>query len=416
MVEGELPSYTSLPGAQSDGYLKRARDSILVLDKGWKKILFGQTLSISLACCSAASAELVKMPGVKNMPLFQISGGYFFLSLCLLFLDNSKSRDKTDVHCGEESRKLLGTCQDDTQTLQIHAPIPSQNEDKKLSVYRVPLTSLYTLSPWYKYAMLAFLDVQANLFIVLSFRFTTITSTTLLSSLSVLSAMVASSYIMKRKFQTNNKLGAILCIIGASMVVLSDASAGKSPSSDTFIIGSESGSDDDNIGVNVKMLGDGLAIISSFIFGFDDTLSEYFIKHSNTNEYLGMLGLLGFFFSIGESIIFERDQVSNLFIEMYSNHTFESQALKMWVWYMATLVYFYVAASFFLKTADSTLLSLSLLSSNMWITILSIVLQGIYPPLPFYYAVVFMGSGVWLYERGAYYFEEMKPNATSQVR
>ena len=410
MNHGELPSYNSLSGAQKDGYVERDRDSILVLDKGWKKILFGQTLSISLACCSAASSALVKMPGVEDMPLFQISGGYFFLSLCLLFLEDSKKRDNTDTQCEGESRKLLGTGQD-MQKLQ--AVIPSQNENDS-SVDRVPATRLCLQSPWYLYALLAFLDVQANFFTVLSFRFTTITSTTLLGSLSVLSAMVASSYLMKRKFENNNVLGAFLCIIGASMVVLSDASTDKSPISDNFVVGGESGRSDDDIGINLTMVGDLLAILSALIFGFDDTLSEYSIKHSNTYEYLGMLGLFGFFFSIGESMIFERDQVSNLFIQMYDCHNFQLDAIKVWVWYMATLVYFYVAASFFLKTAEATLLSLSLLSCNMWTTILSIMLQGIYPPPPFYYAVVIMGAGVWMYEKGGSYFEEMKPNTTSQ--
>merc|ERR1712024_48797 len=120
------------------------------------------------------------------------------------------------------------------------------------------------------------------------------------------------------------------------------------------------------MGWNLPMLGDILAIISALIFGFDDTLAEYSIKHSNTNEYLGMLGIFGFIFSIGESILFERDQIVYLFQEMVQSQSIPMHALQVWIWYMVTLVYFYVAASFFLKSADATLLSISLLTSNMW--------------------------------------------------
>ena len=393
---GEYPSYHTLSDASSTNKQHRSSRNSLVLDKGWKKILFGQSLSISLALCSAASSELVNMPEVENMPLFQISGGYFFLSFCLFFLEplNDVHSDRVEVSCDEESRKLL---KNDTVATAL-------NVDMISSAHHIPGTRINLYSPWYLYAALAFLDVQANLFVVLSFRFTSFTSTTLLTSLSVVSAMVASSYLMKRTFKCHHFMGCVLCIIGASMVVLSDAetTGPTSPNNggDTMLaIGNHN---DDQVevrtGWNLPMLGDVLAIISALVFGFDDTLSEYSIKHSNTNEYLGMLGLFGFIFSTVESILFERDEVLNLFQQMIQSQSIPTHAIQVWIWYMVTLVYFYVAASFFLKSADATLLSISLLTSNMWTTILSITLKGIYPPPAFFYAVVMMGSGVWMYE------------------
>jgi hypothetical protein len=52
----------------------------------WNVLFYGQCIALYLACCSAASSTLQSMTGIQNMPLFQIAGGYFFLSFFILKL------------------------------------------------------------------------------------------------------------------------------------------------------------------------------------------------------------------------------------------------------------------------------------------------------------------------------------------
>ncbi len=412
------------------------------LQVDWKVLLYGQLIALSLACCSAASSTLQK---IVCIPLFQIAGGYFFLSFNILKLKKHKEgindsppstpRDD-DLYMNEESEAtLLLHCDNglikqsiylpnaDADCQETYVSVEAQHENiigKDLPRYNLPIFKNIQLhSPWYFYLILAFLDVQANYFVVLSFQYTSLINTNLLTSLSIISVMTTSKIILKKVFRAYHFVGSFLVLLGASFIVSSDFHLRGEPPSEQKALGV----------VNIHHLhlrGDLFAITAALLFGFNDALAEYCIEVSTVEEYLAMLGIFGYFFSISESILFEREQVQEflhlilggvrvppenssagggtLGDDELHEHGHDiihlGETFIIWVVYIVSLIFFYTAASKFLRVADATLLNLSLQSSNMWTICFSIVVQSIFPTPLFYCAVVIMFAGVWIYEKG----------------
>jgi drug/metabolite transporter (DMT)-like permease len=400
----------------------------------WKILLYGQFIALSLTCCSASSSTLQKLSGIKNMPLFQIAGGYFFLGLLyVLQLKREVGGEMTErlKHQNKDDHDLLES--ERTRLLsnftKIHYDLENPVAATSLNCQKVPRFHLPIFhniklhSPWYFYTLLAFLDVQANYFVILSFRYTTLINTNLLTSISVVSVMTSSKIILKRVFRIPHFIGVSLVLLGTSFIVSSDFKDG-----DTITTSIEH-HEFSNMNNYQHIQGDAFAIIAALLFGLNDTLAEYCIKNATINEYLAMMGIFGFLFSMCESMIFESHQVLE-FIHLVLRHltgsimtatnttvqhnhidptTAEeildkdvnlSMITTLWIIYTFCLVFFYTSASYFLQIADATLLSLSLQSSNMWTMMFSILVQHIYPVSLFYIAVVLVFVGVWIYEKG----------------
>ena len=77
---------------------------------------------------------------------------------------------------------------------------------------------------WYVslYFLMAVMDVEANFFTILAFRYTSYTSITLLDSLAIPGAMVASKMLLKCKYRPAHLVGATICTAGTILNVLSD--------------------------------------------------------------------------------------------------------------------------------------------------------------------------------------------------
>lgn len=364
----------------------------------WKLIAFGQAIALSLACCSVSSAQLQNMNGISNMPLFQISFGYFFLQLHFLFLKRSRKtisekitathNDISDEEIAKESTYLLDH--------------PAANRGQEIEADQSK-GGLGLHSPWYFYALIAFLDVQSNYFVILSFRYTAVVNSTILTSLSVISVMATSKIILKRVFKKMHIVGAILCVFGASCILSLDFKLPTSPS-DAPLSKRQllSGS---------KLGGDAFAIIAALLFGLNDTLAEYTVQNSTRHEYLAMMGFFGFVFSFCESLILEKNQILE-FIGIISDRLWKCSLIpgqdeinfaamfSLWAFYIFTFYTFYASASRFLTIADATLLSLSLQASNVWTLVFSIFVQNVDLNPFFFFGASIIILGVWLYELG----------------
>jgi len=369
----------------------------------WKVIAYGQSIALSLACCSAASATLQSMDGIAHMPLSQISVGYFFLGLHILTL---RGGDDANISVSKDIERPEVVLE--TTSLIKNASITQNACENEESTCNIPCTKFRLHSPWYFYALIAFLDVQANYFVVLSFRYTALVNSNILTSLSVISVMTTSKFILGRVFNKRHVAGACLCVLGASLIV----------SLDFRVPGGESVSESQEVTIDDSksspLLGDMFAIVAALLFGLNDTLAEYSIQHSTPNEYLAMIGSFGFLFSFFESMIFENEQICQ-FLSLLRGRWLSSSASRnydgdsninlavifaLWAWYIICLLYFYISASRFLAIADATMLSLSLQTSNVWTMIFSIVVQQVTPSPFFFCATGMIVFGVWLYERG----------------
>ena len=92
--------------------------------------------------------------------------------------------------------------------------------------------------------------------------------------------------------------------------------------------------------------------------------------------------------------ILEQDAVYDFFTD---KSTF-LPALGVVVVYVPLLVTYYTSATLFLVSSDATLLNLSLQSSNLWAILFSVVAFCESPSLLFYFAVVLVVAGVFVYE------------------
>lgn len=377
--------------------------------RDWIILVFGQGIALSLACCSISSAQLQNMSGIAHMPLFQVSFGYFFLHFHVYFLNRNNVKNVQHVvECMENSSKEE-LCSVSTKVTSL--VVDDNNNEKKKHERSFSFWNVKLHSSWYYYALVAFLDVQANYFVVLSFRYTAVIHSTILTSISVISVMASSRLILDKTFQMRHFLGAILCVIGASCVISLDVSLPQSTGS--FSSGSGSGGS--------TCIGDLFAVVAALLFGLNDCLAEYTIQHSTPDEYLAMMGVFGFLFSFCESLIFEHVPLRHFCIMVLKctgwyhgndddddddDYHEEQQHINLfaiftlWAWYIVTFYTFYASASRFLRIADATLLSLSLQTSNLWTMIFSVFVQDFTISPTFLCSVAMILFGVWLYEQG----------------
>lgn len=332
----------------------------------WQVLLFGQTIAIAAASVNASSYTLQYNLGVV-LPLFQVAIMYIILSSYLA------CRPGADMQTQQQER-----------------------------FYTVPLLKIKLRIPWWIYFLMSVIDVEANYMVLLSLRFTSLTSTTLLGSLTVPSVLICSRYLLARVFFCHHYIGVCLCLLGGTIMVWSDL--GGSPSStnatDTMHPSEES------------YIGDLLAMSAALLYGLGDTLAEYAIKHVDRAEYLGMIGLFGFLISSIQCCWLEWDALVDLLFHTPPTH--QGHVVATMVWYVFSLVFYYVAASYFLTRSDATLLNLSLQTTSLWSCTFSVILYGKVPPLLFFVAAMLVTSGVCVYEVGGNTFSDCnEEDATS---
>jgi solute carrier family 35 protein F1/2 len=191
--------------------------------------------------------------------------------------------------------------------------------------------------------------------------------------------MVVCSAILSKRFKSAHYFGVFLCLTGGGMTLLNDSShsLSKTPSSHPY-----------------SYYGDILAILAAILYGIGDAAGEFWTKHIDRKEYLGMLGLHGSVVSLMLFLIFERNTIEAIFIDTPTFMT----TLSMLIWYVPSVVLFYTLATLFLVSSDATLLSLSLQSSNLWAILFSTLAFRESPPLSFCFAAIFVAAGVSIYE------------------
>lgn len=325
-------------------------------DRGWNLycLLLGQGIALCAASANASSFTLEYHLGV-SLPLFNMTIMYFLLSFHL-----------------RHPRRKKGESHETMQPTTIHH-------------HRLPCTMLQLHIPWWNYLLISILDVEANYMTLLSFRYTSLTSTTLLGSLTVPSTMVFCRLLgLATKFRGAHYMGVCLCLLGGTMTVWSDLGTG-----------SEAGP----VTTQHSYVGDILACCAALLYGLGDSVAEYSIKHIDRVEYLGMIGLFGSMLCAVQFVCWERDELWTVLTETDSQVLM--QVLVTIVWYILSVWVFYVSVTYFLTTADATLLTLSLQTSSLWSILFSVLVSRQAPPALFYFAVVLVFSGVVCYELGS---------------
>ncbi|KAF3456132.1 hypothetical protein FNV43_RR00780 [Rhamnella rubrinervis] len=197
---------------------------------------------------------------------------------------------------------------------------------------------------WYYYVLLGLVDVEANFLVVKAYQYTSITSVMLLDCWSIPSVMLLTWIFLKTKYRFKKITGVALCVAGLVMVVFSDVHAG------------------DRAGGSNPRLGDILVIAGATLYAVSNVSEEFLVKNADRIELMSMLGLFGAIISCIQIVILERSEIKSI-------HWSAGAALPFFGFSVAMFM-FYSLVPILLKISGSTMLNLSLLTSDMWAVVI----------------------------------------------
>ena len=280
----------------------------------------------------------------------------------------------------------------------------------------IPYTTFPLSTPLHYYALLSFLDLSANYVIVRAFRYTSITSISLIDCTSIPAVMAFSYALLKRRYEERHFVGAVVCIAGLCLTVWTDVLYPPTP------VGSDSDSDssgDDSSASKVSppsnpVLGDVLAFVASVTYALNNTLCELYMKRHDQVEYLFFLGFFGTVFStvLVLSSDDERHDAGRLIGGMFvdtSTTTGSSSSSStcppslpffLLLGYVVVITLFYSLISVFLSRSDAALLNISLLTSDAYALLFSFVVQRIVVSPIYFAALGVIVCGVAIYDKG----------------
>ncbi|KAM6494835.1 DUF914 domain containing protein [Amanita muscaria] len=210
-------------------------------------LLYGQILSVCIACTSAATTELVD----RGLSLPTMQNNFLYL---LLF-----------------------------------------------ATYTPYTMFKYGLKGWvelvkrdgWKYFILAACDVEANFLVVKAFSYTDLLSCMLLDAWAIPICLFFSWVYMRVKYHWTQILSVMICIVGQGLLVTSDILTGKNWA-----------------GPN-KGIGDALLIAGATLYGFTNATEEFLARKRPLYEVIGQLGMFGFIINGIQASALEYDLVKN---------------------------------------------------------------------------------------------------------
>lgn len=199
---------------------------------------------------------------------------------------------------------------------------------------------------WYYYVLLGLVDVEANFLVVKAYQYTSITSIMLLDCWSIPSVIFLTWFFLKTKYRFRKAIGVAICVVGLVVVVFSDVHA------------------KDRSGGSNPLKGDLLVIAGSTLYAISNVSEEFFVKSADRVELMAMLGLFGAFVSACQIIILERNELESI--------QWSAGAVLPFIGFAVAMFLFYSGVPILLKISGSTMLNLSLLTSDMWTVLIRI--------------------------------------------
>ncbi|KAG2720920.1 hypothetical protein I3760_02G056500 [Carya illinoinensis] len=193
---------------------------------------------------------------------------------------------------------------------------------------------------WYYYIPLGLVDVEGNFLVVKAYQYTSLTSVMLLDCWSIPSVMVLTWIFLKTKYRFRKIVGVLVCVAGLVVVIFSDVHAG------------------DRAGGSNPLKGDALVIAGATLYAISNVSEEFLVKNADRVELLAMLGLFGAIISAIQISILERSELKSI--------NWSAGAALPFVGFAVAMFLFYSLVPILLKSNGSTMLNLSLLTSDMW--------------------------------------------------
>jgi len=412
----------------------------------WRILLLGQLLSLLLACSSALSASMhfecnISSPTFQTALVFSLMS---FHALALvkkkvvateqtslvdisvaegmaaggasnLSLGDSISMDSMDAEVNHRQRQHGTFTNSNSNTTSSTSPSSASEISLTPKSHSMCCGVLSLNLPWWSYAAFAFIGVEASYFTFLAYRYTTLPSAALLDNTNILAAMIGSRLILKRRYSATHVLGALICCIGVVFNLFSDFEKAQVDVTTVDDFAEQTEVEE----YPMRMLGDILAIIGGLLVGFSDVLIELFVKDFvSIHEFLGCVGIWGTLIAAVQAMIMERSQIVKIFsvgegnamttkeiYEAYADDPFNAprscsreMAMSLVFGYAVSTYLFNYSMSRFLSVSESALMTLSLLTADLYSVIFTVVAEHIPPTGMFYLAFVLVVVGVIVYE------------------
>ncbi|XVF65480.1 hypothetical protein PTKIN_Ptkin09bG0252700 [Pterospermum kingtungense] len=227
---------------------------------------------------------------------------------------------------------------------------------------------------WYYYVILGLVDVEANYLVVKAYQYTSITSVMLLDCWSIPSVMLLTFIFLKTKYRFRKIAGVIVCVAGLVMVVFSDVHTG------------------DRSGGSNPRKGDLLVIAGATLYAISNVSEEFLVKNADRVELMSFLGLFGAIISAIQISIIERSELKSIHWTAGAAFPFFGFSLAMFLFYSFVPV--------LLKMSGSTMLNLSLLTSDMWAVVIRIFAYHEKVDWMYFLAFVAVAVGLIIYSGG----------------
>ncbi|KAE9618604.1 hypothetical protein Lal_00047674 [Lupinus albus] len=228
---------------------------------------------------------------------------------------------------------------------------------------------------WYYYIILGIIDVEANFLVVKSYQFTSVTSVMLLDCWSIPCVILLTWIFLKTKYRYKKLTGVALCVAGLVLVVFSDVHSGDRAS-----------------GGSNPLKGDLIIIAGATLYAVSNVSEEFLVKNADRVELMAMLGLFGAIFGAIQISVFERNQLKSI-------HWTAGAAIPF-VGFSLALFMFYSLVPVLLKIHGSTMLNLSLLTSDMWSVLIRIFAYHEKVDWMYYVAFAVVVVGLIIYSGG----------------
>jgi solute carrier family 35 protein F1/2 len=213
----------------------------------------------------------------------------------------------------------------------------------------------------------------------------------MIDAVSIPTVMILSRCVLHRVYVKWHIIAASVCMTGILVNILVDLQSDRENDKDLYKDGSKE--------YPHKIVGDLCALTAGILFGVNDVITESAVRrNSGISEFLGMIGFFGTFASIFQMCITERGVVAQLF----------NGETSCAPWATAGLLIIFVIGeagrrvgiAYFLTISEAALLQMSLLTSDVYTAIFSIIYQGIMPHGLFWVASTLVISGILVYELG----------------
>jgi solute carrier family 35 protein F1/2 len=183
--------------------------------------------------------------------------------------------------------------------------------------------------------------------------------------------------------------GAVLCIVGLAVLVITDRHFGGSNGG--------GGEEEQSSSKNFSFWGDILVILGASLYAGCNVLQEHLLGDVEPSELLCMLGIFGLILSFCQSVL-------TLEVHSVLHRTADtwhvSEILGPWLAFGISMFTFYSLVPFELQWGGAAILNLSLLSSDVWSGLARLIFFGgfsTWSAISFLVAFMFVAAGIAVY-------------------